>query len=367
METFSLPVLYGKDKQNRKKQWHIIVEKSGEVAFIKTVYGCVNGKLVESVREVKQGKNVGKKNSTSVFEQACLEAKSKWKKKVENEGFRDIDSEETESLQCVSPMLAHDYKKQGHKISFPCFVQPKLDGYRAIWKNGKFFSRQGNQFEVISPFFQHISEVQHVLDGELYSNELKFEELGVLRKKNPTNKDLDVLNKIEYHVYDIVDESLTFENRVALLDSLKAKYDKLIVVDTRDCRGKDDLVSIHAQNIQNGYEGTMIRNKRGLYMQKYRSCDLQKYKDFQDDEFEIIGYEREQGDLIVWVCQTHNGKPFNVQSKGSREQRKKLYQTGKQHIGKKLWVKFFEYTADGIPRFPKTMRDGAESIRNVTV
>jgi hypothetical protein len=40
-----------------------------------------------------------------------------------------------------------------------------------------------------------------------------------------------------------------------------------------------------------------------------------------------------------------------------------LYQNGKVYIGKMLSVQYFGLTADGIPRFPKTLRDGINSIR----
>ena len=106
-----------------------------------------------------------------------------------------------------------------------------------------------------------------------------------------------------------------------------------------------------------------------MYKTKYRSYDLLKYKKFDDDEFEIVDYTREadvlnKGDnVIVWICQTKDGKPFNVPSKGTREERNNLFNNGKKYIGKTLSVQYFGLTSEGIPRFPKSLRDGEASIR----
>jgi hypothetical protein len=35
----------------------------------------------------------------------------------------------------IFPMLANDFNKRKDKISFPLFVQPKLDGYRMIYNS----------------------------------------------------------------------------------------------------------------------------------------------------------------------------------------------------------------------------------------
>ncbi len=65
----------------------------------------------------------------------------------------------------------------------------------------------------------------------------------------------------------------------------------------------------------------------------------------------------------VWICETKDNKPFNVPSKGTREERSKLFENGAKHIGKMLSVQYFELTSDGVPRFPKTLRTGESSVR----
>jgi hypothetical protein len=109
-----------------------------------------------------------------------------------------------------------------------------------------------------------------------------------------------------------------------------------------------------------------------VYKCKYRSYDLLKKKDFDDDEFEIVDttYESDSKTLdrlIVWVCKTVSGEIFNIRPKGNEVERKMLYKNDpKKYIGSKLWVKYFGLTENGIPRFPSTKTDSYTSyIRNV--
>lgn len=363
--------LYGKDKNGKIKEWRIYVENKNVYSNIVCIYGGLNDKKIETIRKIESGKNKGKKNETTHYEQACLEAESKWKKKKDLELYtEDIkkleDTNEKEKI--ILPMLAQDYTKHKKKIEFPCYTQPKLDGYRAVCIKGKMCSRQGKEFEVMRNYFKELKDEDYILDGELYNHNIKFEELGILRKKLDKIKteDLVILNKIEYHIYDIVDETLSFKERMLILEALKKKYNNggsIKIVKTEECKNTEEIEEQYRKVILEGYEGLMIRNANANYKCKNRSYDLQKYKEFMDDEFKIVGFEKEQGDLVVWVCETKKGQKFNVQSKGTREERKELYIEGEKYIGENLWVQFFEYTADGIPRFPKTMRGGKESIR----
>ena len=114
--------------------------------------------------------------------------------------------------------------------------------------------------------------------------------------------------------------------------------------------------------MKEGHEGTILRNIDAPYEIKKRSKNLQKYKDFQDEEFKIIDFTEGKGvekGLILWICETKEGNTFTVRPKGTHEERRTLYKNGKKYIGKKLTVIFQEYTKDGIPRFPvgKTIRD----------
>lgn len=386
----TLPTLYCVSKNGKTKEWRIKVNGYTDYSTIVISFGYTGStRFIETTRTITKGKNTGKSNATTHYTQAIAEANSKWKKKCDNEGFVEfadqIQAQDQSQLQdpIPLPMLAHDYKKQFSKIRFPCYLQPKLDGFRCLHKVGsdKLWSRQSKEFLNCDHIVKDLSKLKNefegiTLDGELYCHGSLFEDLGVLRKKKLNAADIPKIKKIKYHIYDVVDESAPFEERLKILEKLnlfikKVGLNSICVVKTEKIETQSQIKEEHARNVCLGYEGTMVRNSFSCYLQKFRSYDLQKYKDFQDSEFKIVGFTKEQGDLVVFICETDNGVQFNVPCKGTREERHSVYleatKNPKNFIGKKLWVQFFEYTADHVPRFPKTYRTVRESIRSIVM
>ena len=52
------------------------------------------------------------------------------------------------------------------------------------------------------------------------------------------------------------------------------------------------------------------------------------------------------------MCETRNGRVFNVRPKGTVAQRQTWYTNGKSFVGKALTVRFQELTDEGVPRSP---------------
>ncbi len=387
IEVYNFETLYGKDIKGKIKTWKIKVERYTDYSVIVTIYGY--DKLMETRRQVNSGKNLNKSNMTTPYTQAIAEATSKWTKKRDIEKFYTGKSDMLEMINVKEnnplPMLAHDYKKHKSKIIYPCYVQYKLDGMRCIYNTttGQISTRQGKEYNIVKESGKLYEELQRlpkglILDGELYTNKLNFEVLGVLRKtKKLTKEEFDNLQKIEYHIYDIINNEDMFEKRNEKIQTLnlssrdkKSSYEKLIYVQTYSVKNEEEIKKYHTKFLEDGYEGTMIRNTNSLYKTKQRSSDLLKYKDFEDGEFEIIDYTIEKdtsGDdsnLIVWIIkvpQLKNGfVKCKVRPMGTKEERKELYKKCEtdfsQFKGRKLWTKYFEKTADGSLRFPGTYR-----------
>lgn len=359
-----LPTLYTIKKGNKKQFWKIFVEDKTDYSVIIIKYGLIDGKVTTSEKTINYGKNLGKANETTRYEQAVNEAQSKWNKKIYQGYVPDKSSltkqvETNNSKKIILPMLAHDFNKRGKDISFPCYVQPKLDGVRAIFNNGKFQSRTGKFF----PNLDHIknelnnSDLNLILDGELYSNTLGFQDIvGIVKKEKINENDRIKLNQIIFIVYDAIldiDYSQRLSKLKIFFKNKNFKYNYLH--NTEICNTIEELSQFHDKYVEKGYEGLILRNFTGKYEIKNRSKNLQKYKKFQDDEFEIINFTDGTGiekNLVIWICQTKEGKQFNIRPQGTHEDRKKLFKNGKKYIGKYLTVKYFEYTDDGIPRFP---------------
>lgn len=257
------------------------------------------------------------------------------------------------------PMLAHEYSKRGKDIVFPCLVQPKLDGTRCIGIPGKgLFSRLRKPF----PHMEHILDELNLLrpdivfDGELYTHELSFQQIvGLVKKETLREEDVVQQQKIKYHVYDLVMQG-TFQERFAFLKKVmkETKFKNIVLVPTVSCASEEEMKAKHAEYVAAGFEGIMLRNPAGLYKHS-RSADLIKYKEFIDEEFTVVGFTEGEGQdkgCVVWICETEEKKRFQCRPRGTKEERKEMFQNGDSYVGKKLTVRFQEWSDTHIPRFP---------------
>lgn len=387
----TLPILYGKSSKDQSKIWisRILIDKNGDGIY-EIEHGNENGKLQLTRRVITDGKNIGKKNETTPLEQCTAELHKKWLDKQNKEGYWIrktgvfLETEIKATNHHIAPMLAQTYnpnKLKTHKkndIIFPCYIQPKLDGLRCIIylnTEGKIVtqSRTGGIFEHMSHIIEEITiflqkHPNIILDGELYTSEISFESLAGLIKKKKINKtDIDNILKIQYHIYDFIDNNdtnATFEKRNIRLNDFKDEiYNSVLdnkslsikFVKTYIVQNISGFKEKFQEFISAGYEGAMLRNSEGIYKQNYRSSDLQKYKEFQEDEFVIVDYKQGDGrdkGTVIWICKVSDGVYFNVRPKGTIEYRSDLYKNGNKYIGSKLTVIFQELTELGIPRFP---------------
>jgi ATP-dependent DNA ligase len=371
----TLPTLYGIEKNGKTKIWTASIHSDGLTAWADIEYGYVDGKKQLSRRDYTVGKNIGKKNESTFLEQCKSETMRKWLDKKEKEQYTmNITTEEEASSSKVFPMLAHTYepestKKKKNDIVYPCFVQPKLDGLRCVvyQKDGKIMyqSRNGVYYETLDYLSPSLTDVfdkypDVILDGELYTKDYPFEELaGMIRKKKSklSDEDMQRLKVVKYHIYDVVDDQMDFAARIEFLSKilLDAESQDLVLVPTVVCREKEKFREMFSLWVEEGYEGIMLRNKTGVYRTNYRSHDLQKYKEFKEDEYEIVGYREGEGrdeGTVLWMCITPEGRQFSVRPRGSMELRRELYRQGDKYVGKKLTVIYQELSEMKVPRFP---------------
>ena len=360
------PKLYGKVSRGDKiKEWSIEVkyDDKEDVAQIIRKYGQQGGKHTESIQYVTKGKNIGKKNMTTVKEQALNEAKSLYKKQKEG-GYREEMNKMNEMNEMKLPMLAHDYKKRWRDIKEEnAYVQPKLDGVRMIAnKNCDMYSRTGKKIDILGHLTKELKKLNEKLgnvnvDGEIYTEELNFEEIsGLFRQTKNVNE--EKMKKMKYYIFDMFDDEemeLKFEERYERLKKSfeNDEYEFLELVKTD--KYMNNIDEKHMEYIREGYEGLMIRNGDGKYKCNYRSKDLQKYKEFQDEEYEIVGIKEATGNdkgTGVFICKDKKGNEFSVRSRGSREKRAYYLKNQEIYVGKMLTVRYQNLTDNGLPRFP---------------
>jgi len=352
----NLQILYSKTATGKIRSWKIYVEKGNDSSDIITETGMIDGKITKFSMKINEGKNNGKLNATTHYEQALKEAASKHKKRIDTGDKLSIAELDNKS-KLISPMLAFDYNKRKHNIIFPCIVQPKLDGVRAVYVNGKFYSRNGKEFTSCSNLLKD-NNGKHllfdkILDGELYTKDFPFEVLvGLIKKTNLSNIDIENLRSVKYHVFDIIDKG-KFVDRYKEMKSICSSVDNINIVENKIVNGEDEIMNYHGSYIEHGYEGIMVRNINSIYKES-RSADLQKYKQSTDDEFEIIGVTDGIGkelECAIFILKCNRGT-FNARPIGNTEYRKKLFKDKNNLIGKKLTVRYQELSVEGIPRFP---------------
>jgi DNA ligase-1 len=395
--------LHSIEKNGKTRVWYASIHyhPSSNTAYSVIEFGQEGGKLQTSTREYTTGKNIGRKNETTPLEQCTNETQRKWLDKKEKEGYFEVDLStddadvtEIDNATGVSnvadntvggsasvavargpyyPMLAHTYEPAKSKIVYPCHVQPKLDGLRCIvYTNADgivFQSRTAGHFDTmehlvpyLTAIFRHDPSV--IFDGELYTTELPFEELaGLIKKRKITDDDKVRLQQVHYHIYDIINDEPFCSRYERLQKILNAPYRYIHLVPTHVAASVQDFRERFRECIEQGMEGIMLRNSNGIYRQHYRSNDLQKYKEFMEEEYEIIGFKEGDGrdkGCVIWECQTPEKRQFWVRPRGSLDMRKEQFMNGQQYVGSLLTVTYQEKSEHDVPRFPvgKSIRDG---------
>ena len=262
---------------------------------------------------------------TTGYEKALLRANTMWA----NENAKKVQ---------ILPMLANKWEDRENYITEPFYVQPKIDGIRLLVSTKGCYSRTGKIVEGVEHLAQNLKDGEW-LDGECYIPGKTFEEITSMFKTNP--KDL------QFHVFDYFDT-----NRPYLPF---AERQKRVTVETILVQKKSDISNYHKKFVQQGHEGIMIREATSIYEIGTRSNYLLKFKEFQTEEYEIIGANCGQGrdaDAVIWVCKTEDGHEFTVKPEGTIKQREVLFTNRSKYIGKLLTVRFQNLTALGVPRFP---------------
>lgn len=288
----------------------------------------------------------------------------------------------------MKPLLAHIYEP--HRVIFPCYVQPKLNGIRALYQDGHFQSRDELPFP--NGLLAHLAEPlaktfgpEVILDGELYIHGWPLQRINAAVtpvRQQPTED----TRLVEYHVFDVVDFGKSFRERRQLACKLdqdiilcRVPYMKVRCISTTSCDTQRQADMEYHNWVADGYEGMMYRlgdcpyttpkqlwtdtnsswvgmntTSRFASDKDNRCWHLLKRKDWQDDEFSIIdmveGEGKLKGMLGALKCRLPNGLHFSVGSGLTDQER--LYYWNCSPIGRQVKVKYLVLSNDGVPLNP---------------
>jgi DNA ligase-1 len=238
------------------------------------------------------------------------------------------------------PMLAKTLDES--QLTFPCFVQPKLNGIRCLWDGRTAWARSGLPHpEHIQRLLASIQWPHGVLDGELMLpiGHLFEEVQSAVASEGPLSSQLTL------ETFDCIPPSpIPFRDRVDLLGDRG--------IETSLVRSETQLESAMDRFLAAGYEGLIARDPRGHYEAGY-SNHLLKYKRFEDAEFPVVevleAEGKDQGTALL-VCGMPDGQTFRVRPSGSRAVRSKMWKDRLAWLGRPYTVRFQGYTAYGLPR-----------------
>lgn len=284
----------------------------------------------------------------------------------------------------MKPLLAHKYAEATKRLTWPCIMQPKLNGVRALWQAGRgFFSRDEIPWHPAK--LAHIdihlrtlfSSEDLILDGELYVHGWSLQRINsavAVNSKYPT----DETPAIQYHVFDVADPSLPFLHRYKpVLTTLKSAANPSIChVPTYTANSPSVGDEIYARVCALGYEGAMYRlgdcpytrpkqvgaDGKFLSDQDNRAWHLLKRKDWQDAEFRVVGVVegrttdkggKYRESLGAFTLLASNGETFNAAPAFTDGERKFFYDN--PPIGKLATVRYLVLSDDGIPLNPRVL------------
>ena len=265
------------------------------------------------------------------------------------------------------PMLAYPVSDKPINYDDKISMQPKLDGVRCViqYDNGivTAYSRTGKPWLNIEhilfnlkPWFALNPNI--ILDGELYNHDLRndFEKIiSLVRRKTPDDIDmLESADLVQFHCYDIIDETKTFEERNRFITQVVPRNNYIYHVKTQAVATESLSKVIHQQNLDAGYEGSILRTN-DTYACK-RSHNLRKFKDFHDTEATLTGWVEGKGKRIGTI-----GKFTAVDSEGNEfgmpvmDKFKFLQDNFKKmqgYVGKTATFTYFERTKANSYRHP---------------
>ena len=347
--------LFGLTSTGKVKIWEVAVTVLEDgTAAIDQIYGLLGGSLQTNRKIIREGKNLGKSNETSVIEQANSEAESKFTKKQDDGYSTDKDNLRVPML----PMLALKFNDRKKDIVYPAYTQPKLDGCRCFCEKVSdteivYTSRKGKAITTlghITPSLLNIMVIGEIFDAEVYNRDMSLQQImSAVKKQRPASL------KLELWIFDVADTTIGYEERYTKYSSLPAQP-YIVQVPAYLVDTEAEVHIYHDKFIQDGYEGIMIKNCSGGYKFKHRSKDLQKLKNFEDKEFEVIGSYEGEGTtyegMITLLCKTKEGKEFGCNPKGTHAFKQSLWKNRDKLVGTWWTVRYQTLSDSGVPIFP---------------
>ncbi len=260
----------------------------------------------------------------------------------------------THSAGNLPVQLAHTYDDEPDVKTF--LVSEKYDGIRAIWKDGKLQTRNGNTIHAPAWFLEGLPNVW--LDGELWSKRQDFEFISsTVRKYTPVDSEW---KKIRYMVFDAPNTTQTFQQRAEYYTQLINTLDLDHIKPVKQFRvdNNTQLSSLLDQYTRAGAEGLILHKAQAKFTDG-RSQNILKLKPYMDAEAIVLKhlpgkgkYKGMTGSITVrWQQSANESVVFNIGTGFSDKER-----AIPPSLGSIITFKYHGLTKNKLPRFASYLR-----------
>lgn len=223
------------------------------------------------------------------------------------------------------PMLAHSKSPDPESLDYPVLVQPKLDGIRAVVKDGRLLSRTLKPIPNRSIRAALEYAEYEGLDGELIVGDPTEDECyrrtcSFVMAEDKTDEPWT------FYIFDKHDYDAPVEHRVQATQAWLESDEPIQPVPTTVVDDADQLADIEAIYLASGYEGGIIRIRGSAYKfgRSGKRGPLLKLKRYIDYEAEVVGA----------VEELHNGNEATTNALGRTERSSHAEnKTGKGTLG----------------------------------
>lgn len=282
----------------------------------------------------------------------------------------DYDKKQISEAQWTAGLLAQTKEDGNHLVFYR-----RDDSIVAETRTGQSKAWLFEIKEQINLLLQELPEGTYI-DGEITHPE-GLQKLRTVMGRSKT-RNVDGESLLVFHVFDIyippaktgVVKLYSLERRMNLLDDAFAKVrrkagfvsGKVELLPSTECHSVEELRRLFDRLISQGKEGLMIRKLSGkndalladsLYVPGGRTSNMLKIKPFQDEEGTIVDMDVGVGTYegcAILIIQRENGDKFRLSVHGSIEEKRQVYSSKKEYIGRVYKYRFTGKTDDGLPR-----------------
>lgn len=203
-------------------------------------------------------------------------------------------------------------------LKYPLIASPKLDGIRAVVRDGIVYSRSNKPIPnlAVQAKFGHLEHYDgELIWGDPCSTSVYRDTVSVVMSIDKP------ATEVRFYAFDHV--QTPFDNYKRRASNLSAQP-CVVVHESDNIYGEEGLLLYEAKCLEVGYEGLILRNPEAPYKNgrsTVREGYLLKMKRFSDAEFPVIGYEERM----------HNGNEATTNELGRTK--RSTHAAGKSGLG----------------------------------